>query len=315
MKTDFSSSLAADMDKALVENKDMFAQAAVLEKLAFTRVADEDKVVSEIEIELNEKADAELAKTEAEVKPDLTKKASAPSVMDSVNALLKVSEDLDNAGFDKFAAASIMLATKLVEAAKGKSKSKSESKSEKAKDKSKSKDKSKDKSKSSKTMSKADRMKKLREMGKGKKKVSKAQQVEQRPTEVVMHETPRTQPNPAAPAPQAPQPGKASSDKAVEPSKLEASLKQRFQAAHPDTFAALQWQQFTVSPSATTPGAFDIVAKVAVAPKGAQHMAQVAKSAPGGSISNVVKQVLEGLAGKGSKVSVMTVPYSTGGAK
>ena len=308
MKTDFSSSLAADMDKALVENKDMFAQAAVLEKLAFTRVADEGKVVSEIEIELNEQA--ELAKTEAKSKTetDLTKKASATNVMDAVNALLKVSEDLDNAGFEKFAAASIMLADRLVFAAK----SKSESKSEKAK--SKEKGKSKEKSKSSKTMSKSERMKKLREMNKGKKKVSKAQ--EQRPTEVVMHDAPaKSYRLPVAPAPQAPEPGKASSDKTVEPSKLEASLKQRFQAAHPDTFAALQWQQFKVSPSETLPGAFDVVAKVAVAPKGAQHMAQVAKSAPGGSISNLVKQVLEGLAGKGSKVSVMTVPYSTGGAK
>ena len=303
MKIDFSNSLAADMDAAMTENKDMFSQAAVLEKLAFTRVADEDKVVSEIEIELQ----ADLDKAEAETKSALTKKASAPSLMDSVNALLKVSEDLDNAGFEKFAAASILLATRLVSVAKGKS----ESKTEKAK----SKEKSKDKSKSSKKpMSKSERMKKLRDMKKGKgKKVSKAQ--EQRPTEVVMHDNPAPVANPATPGPAALQPEKSAPAKPTEPSKLAATLKQKFQAVQPDTFAALQWQQFTVSPSATTPGTFDVVAKIAATPKGATHMAQVAKSAPGGSVSNMVKSVLEGMLPKGSKVSVMTVPYSTGGAK
>lgn len=180
-QVDLSNILAAEMDKVLNsdESKQMFSSSSMLEKLAFKKVSEQD-AVTEVEMEL----DSSLKKTancsHCECKEDKAsdckcdchnehshdheKKASHP-VVDAFNALLKVSEDLDNAGFPKLAAASIMLADKLYTEAKAKSSKKSEkSKSEKKSKEDKSKSKSKGKK-----MDMKERMKKMREMQKGKK--------------------------------------------------------------------------------------------------------------------------------------------------
>lgn len=160
------------MDKALnsEENKQMFSSSAVLEKLAFSRVADEGKVQSELELEVAEKLTKTASKEEcceceegADCKCKCHDKKKSASVSETVHALLKVSEDLETNGFEKLAALSIVLAEKLVVEAKAKSKSKTEkedSKSEKSKSKSKSK---------SKKMTMKERMEKMRKMQKGKK--------------------------------------------------------------------------------------------------------------------------------------------------
>jgi hypothetical protein len=170
-KIDLSNSIASEMDKVLnsEENKQMFSSSAVLEKLAFSRVADEGKVSSELEVEVAEKLNKTASKHECCECEESDKceckchdKKSA-SVSETVHALLKVSEDLETNGFEKLAALSIVLAEKLVVEAKAKSKSKSEkedSKSEKSKSKSKSK---------SKKMTMKERMEKMRKMQKGKK--------------------------------------------------------------------------------------------------------------------------------------------------
>lgn len=185
MKTiDFANTIAADMDKALnsEENKQLFSSSSMIEKLAFKKVSEED-AITEVEAEL----DRSLTKTagckecvcvsskKGECKCDChddsshSKEASRNLVLESLNSLLKVSEDLDNAGFEKIAALSIVLADKLVSEAKAKKSDK------KSKEKSKSKSESKSKSK----MDIKERMKKMRDAkNKGKKsekKVSKAQ--------------------------------------------------------------------------------------------------------------------------------------------
>lgn len=193
MKQDFSNMIAAEMDKALnsEENQKLFSSSSMLEKLAFKKVSEQDQV-TDIEKEL----DASLTKTAAgkckhcecaeskkgdckcdchEDSSSKSSKASNP-VLDAFNALLKISDDLDTAGFDKLAAASLLLADKLVSEAKAKSSKKSDKKSDKKEDK------------KSKKMDMKERMKKMRDMQKGKgkskdksksdkKKVSKAQAV------------------------------------------------------------------------------------------------------------------------------------------
>jgi hypothetical protein len=171
MKQDFSNLIAAEMDKALnsEENQKLFSSSSMLEKLAFKKVSEQDQV-TEVEMEL----DPSLKKTASEKccecgssKKDeckcnchesSSKKASDP-VLDSFNALLKVSNDLDDAGFEKIAAASLLLADKLISEAKSKSSKKSDKKEDKSK---------------SKKMDIKERMKKMREMKKGKKEKSKS---------------------------------------------------------------------------------------------------------------------------------------------
>jgi hypothetical protein len=150
MKQDLYNNIADEMDKVLnsAESKQLFSSSSMLEKLAFKKVSEEDQV-SEVEIEL----DPSLKKT-ASVK-------TANPVRDSFNALLKISEDLDNAGFERLAAASILLADKLVSEAKAKSSKKSDKKSDK---------KSKEEKTKGKKMDVKERMKKMREMQKGKGK-------------------------------------------------------------------------------------------------------------------------------------------------
>lgn len=178
MKNDLST-LAADMDKVLNsnENKDMFSNSSMLEKLAFRKVSEQEEV-SEIEVEL----DSSLKKTagccecgeekhheckcECHDKKEEKKEEKKASVRnparEAFNALLKVSEDLESAGFERLAAASILLADKLIVEAKAKS-SKKTDKSEKSKGSEKSKSKGK-------KMDMKERMEKMRKMQKGKGK-------------------------------------------------------------------------------------------------------------------------------------------------
>lgn len=177
MRIDLSNTLAAEMDKVLnsEENKQMFSSSSMLEKLAFKKVSEEEQV-TEVEMEL----DPSLRKTadchHCECKSDKkdgckcdcheasdSSKSARNLVLDSFDSLLKISEDLDTAGFDKLAAASILLADRLFSEAKAKSSKKSDKKSDK---------KSKEDKASGKKMDMKERMKKMREMqkGKGKKK-------------------------------------------------------------------------------------------------------------------------------------------------
>lgn len=218
-KFDFSKEIAAGMDKVLnsEENKQLFSHSSMMEKLAFKRVADEDKP-TEIEVEVQKTMDNDLNK-EAQVSPNSAKcakcagkyfmdkhpdaacncscasaeecergcachsspaieepsqimPAPAPgpsgwgkssSVTTVVQDLLKVSDALDTLGFDKLAAATILLTDKLIVEAKAKKDSKSAKKDSKKDEKSKSKSK----------MSQKDRMKKLRDAKKKKSKSSK----------------------------------------------------------------------------------------------------------------------------------------------
>jgi len=176
-RVDLSNSIAADMDKVLnsEESKQMFSSSSVLEKLAFTRVADEGKLTSEIEEELLTKTAA--SKCECTDKHGHEKHCDCPkdcschktekSSAQIVNSLLKVSEELEGAGFEKLAALSIVLAERLVAEAKEKSKSKSSKKDEKA-------SKSKSDKASKKKMTMKERMEKMRKMQKGKKNKGKS---------------------------------------------------------------------------------------------------------------------------------------------
>ncbi len=155
MKQDLSNVLAAEMHRILNsdENKQIFSTSSMIEKQAFKKVSEED-AVSEIEKELdtslNKKASAE-PKTERNL------------VKESVESLLKISEDLDTAGFEKLAAASILLADKLVVEAKKSKKSDKKSKEDKSKGK---------------KVDMKERMKKMREMKKSKKDDNKSSKSE-----------------------------------------------------------------------------------------------------------------------------------------
>jgi len=177
MKQDLSNSIAAEMDKVLNsdENKEMFSNSSMLEKLAFRKVSEQDQV-SEIEMELDpslrktagccECGEAKKHQCDCHCHKDTEKEEKKASVRnparEAFNALLKVSEDLESAGFARLAAASILLADKLITEAKAKSSKKSD-KSEKAKASEKSKSKGK-------KMDMKERMEKMRKMQKGKGK-------------------------------------------------------------------------------------------------------------------------------------------------
>jgi hypothetical protein len=163
MKTvDMSNTIALEMDRVLNDekNQELFSNASVLEKLAFKKVSEEDK----------------QTEVEAELENSLSKTASAEEVVeapeasftadDCVDVLLQVSATLDEVGgFERLAAASAMLAEKLVVEAKAKNSKKDSKKSDKKDDK-----KSKDSKKSDKKDNMKARMEKMRAMkGKGKK--------------------------------------------------------------------------------------------------------------------------------------------------
>lgn len=169
---DLSNILAVEMDKALnsTENKELFSNSSMLEKLAFKKVSEQDQI-SEVEMELDPSlkktaGHAECCKCEEEKEAGCDcvchhkhdkKEATRNPAREAFDALLKVSEDLEAAGFERLAAASIMLADKLIAEAKAKSSKKSEKGSEKSKG-------------SGKKMDMKERMKKMREMQKGKGK-------------------------------------------------------------------------------------------------------------------------------------------------
>jgi len=184
MKFNIENVLASGMETALEQNKDLFSKSSVLEKLAFKKVSEED-AKTEIESELEDKLASELPVKVASCKcnepghkddckcdchketkkehkheeKDVHEKTTASFMVD---ALIKISADLDAEGFDKLAAASLILADRIVVEAKAK-KEKSKSKSKSSKE---------DKKDSKKSKSKGDvaaRMKKMREM-QGKKR-------------------------------------------------------------------------------------------------------------------------------------------------
>jgi len=157
MKQDLSNVLAAEMYKFLNsdENKKMFSTSSTIEKLAFKKVSEED-VVTEVEKEVAASLNKKASATEEP-------KAERNLVKESVDSLLKISEDLDTAGFDKLAAASILLADKLFVEAKKAKKSKSKSKSDKS---------------NGKKVDMKERMKKMREMKDGKKNDKKSSKPE-----------------------------------------------------------------------------------------------------------------------------------------
>lgn len=130
MKTsDLSDVLALEMDRVLSDekNKELFSSASSIEKLAFKRVSEEDKP-TEIEIELESALEPLLQKEASDASPVETKteEVKTPETKESeatqeiLNVLLKVSEDLDTLGFERLAAASAILAEKLVSEAKAK---------------------------------------------------------------------------------------------------------------------------------------------------------------------------------------------------
>lgn len=167
---DLSNTLATEMDKVLNsgENKELFSSSSMLEKLAFKKVSEQDEV-SELETELLKKnasccecGEEKKHECHCECHKDEKKASVRNPAREAFNALLRVSEDLETAGFERLAAASVMLAGKLMAEAKAKSSKKPE--------KSKSKD---EKSKSKgKKMDMKERMEKMRKMQKGKGKKS-----------------------------------------------------------------------------------------------------------------------------------------------
>ncbi len=112
-----------------------------------------------------------------------TKKASP--VRDAFHSLLKISEVLDNAGFEKEAAAAILLADQIIVEAKAKKSEKSKSKKSKE-----------DKAKSKTKMDVKERMQKMRDAQKGKKddKKSKSKKSEAQVQPPPQHMQPRTTP-------------------------------------------------------------------------------------------------------------------------
>jgi hypothetical protein len=157
--------LASEMEKNLNsdENKGLFSSASLIEKLAFRKVSDEDQP-SEIELELeaslNKSAgchgcscdekkdesckcdchnDANDAKDSKKSDEETSTQSKSSGLRDAFNALLKISETLDEYGFERLAAASAILADKLVIEAKAKSKKSKDSKKSDKKDDKKSK--------------------------------------------------------------------------------------------------------------------------------------------------------------------------------
>jgi hypothetical protein len=145
MKIDnLANQIAFDMDKALNsdENQKLFSKSSMIQKLAFHKVSDEDKLVSETEeslkaiLQINKTAGSKCSGCEcgedkgSECKchcheDEPTKSASVESLVDDI---LKVSEALETAGFEKLAASSALLAGALVAEAKAKKDSKKDTK-------------------------------------------------------------------------------------------------------------------------------------------------------------------------------------------
>jgi len=174
--------LAASMDAIMRDEKHqkMFSTSSILEKLAFKRVADENKP-SEIEVEitnaLSKHEDTSLEATAGDERADCvccgkkranwnesmgvckcsskgcspvdgckddcdcgcsTKKAAVTSdslVKSACDALLKVSADLDDAGFEQLSARALIFASNLVAEAKAKKTKKDPEKAAKDKEK------------------------------------------------------------------------------------------------------------------------------------------------------------------------------------
>ena len=195
-KIDLSNILASEMDKALNsdENKSMFSSSSMLEKLAFKKVSEQD-TDTEVEVEMNKVAQAVdncsahgckeekdgQCKCNCKSAEDCKKGCAChPQLMPTggenqkpggfdwakgasiVSVLSKVSEVLDNNGFEKLAAAAIILADRFIVEAKAKKDSKKSSGK-------------KSSEKPKKKMDVKERMKKMREMkNKGKKSPAKS---------------------------------------------------------------------------------------------------------------------------------------------
>jgi predicted ATP-binding protein involved in virulence len=159
-KVDFSDLIASEMNNVLndEENMKLFSSSATLEKLAFKRVSEADQT-TEVE--------AEMEKT-LEKKASVNEETPSFKLAETISEIMKLSETLDQFGFESLAADTILLADALVKQAKGeKPKSKSEKSEKKSNEKS---------DKKSKKMDMKERMKKMREM-KDKKKGKKSKPV------------------------------------------------------------------------------------------------------------------------------------------
>jgi len=172
---DLSDALASSMDQALnsEENKSMFSTSGMLEKLAFSKVSEENvptELANELEVELagatitdpstimnataSKKCECGKAGCECEAdKCDCNDTAVMASRSEDMltkvayNTLLKASEELESAGFESLAAESLALINRLVVEAKKKKTEKSKSKTDKDSKKSKEDKKKKDEKK------------------------------------------------------------------------------------------------------------------------------------------------------------------------
>ena len=194
-KHNFSNDLANEMERIFNsdEHKEIFGTAKNLEKVAFSRVADEDKLTSEIEIDLLSTAEkekcCECASKEGKGKdckcechPKESKEDKKPwdkkSEASTVEKLLTVSEELDGMGFERLAGMALKFAGLVVQAKAKKSDKKSDKEKAKAKaDKEKAKAKKekaeKAKEEKEKAKAKADKEKAKASKEKEKAKVSK----------------------------------------------------------------------------------------------------------------------------------------------
>ena len=191
-KHNFSNDLANEMERIFNsdEHKEIFGTAKNLEKVAFSRVADEDKLTSEIEIDLLSTAEkekcCECASKEGKGKdckcechPKESKEDKKPwdkkSEASTVEKLLAVSEELDGMGFERLAGMALKFAGLVVQAKAKKSDKKAPKKSEKDKKAEKEKAKAKaDKAKAKEKKEKAEQVKADKEKAKAKADKEKA---------------------------------------------------------------------------------------------------------------------------------------------
>ena len=191
-KHNFSNDLANEMERIFNsdEHKEIFGTAKNLEKVAFSRVADEDKLTSEIEIDLLSTAEkekcCECASKEGKGKdckcechPKESKEDKKPwdkkSEASTVEKLLTVSEELDGMGFERLAGMALKFAGLVVQAKAKKSDKKAPKKSEKDKKAEKEKAKAKaDKAKAKEKKEKAEQVKADKEKAKAKSDKEKA---------------------------------------------------------------------------------------------------------------------------------------------
>jgi hypothetical protein len=180
--------LASEMERIFNsdEHKAVFGTAANIEKLAFSRVSDEDKLTSEIEIDLLSTAGKEKccecaskegkgADCKCECHPKESKEEEKKSEASTVEKLLAVSEELDGMGFERLAGMALKFASLVVEAKAKKSDKKAPKKSEKDKKAEKEKAKAKaDKAKAKEKKEKAEQAKADKEKAKAKADKEKA---------------------------------------------------------------------------------------------------------------------------------------------